>query len=150
MGVLWLIQGELEHPLAPPWRRPCCDVLMILSLWSCDVLMMFLWSCDVLMILSLWSCAVLMILSLWSCDVLVILSLWSCDVLMILSLWSRPYRVLSFVLLFNQHYMLNFGGGGVTTLWVCLCIFAGASVLSCVSCRWVGAQLIGALIPLGL
>src|SRR4029434_3632617 len=38
----------------------------------------------------------------------------------------------------------------VTTLWVCLCIFACASVLSCVSCRWVGAQLIGALIPLGL
>ena len=38
----------------------------------------------------------------------------------------------------------------VTTLWVCLCIFACASVLSCVSCRRVGAQLIGALIPLGL
>ena len=26
MGMLCLIQGELEHPLAPPWRRPCVCV----------------------------------------------------------------------------------------------------------------------------
>ena len=36
----------------------------------------------------------------------------------------------------------------VTTLWVLICILARVSVVLCVFYRRVGAQLIGALIPL--
>ena len=52
------------------------------------------------------------------------------------------------VMSFNQYSTLIFGGGGVTTLWVLISILARVSVVPCVSYRRVGAQLIGALIPL--
>ena len=52
------------------------------------------------------------------------------------------------VMLFSQYVTLILGGGGVTTLWVLVCILACVSVVIYVFYRRVGAQLIGGLIQL--
>ena len=49
---------------------------------------------------------------------------------------------------FSQYVTLILAGGGVTTLWVLICIIARVSVVLCVFYRRVGAQLIGGLIQL--
>ena len=62
-------------------------------------------------------------------------------------LWTPCLAAIK-VMSFSQYVTLILAGGGVTTLWVLICIIARVSVVLCVFYRRVGAQLIGALIQL--